>query len=300
MKYQFLTDEQIENFLTRGHVVIPDCFSREAAQEWLDKAWIRMGYDPNDPTTWVQKRIHMPSLEHRDVREFAPKAWRAVCELLGGEERIELPYEWGNGFIANLGVGADRPWEPPSPQAPGWHKDGDFFRHFLDSPEQGLLTFVIWSDIEPRGGGTFVACDSVPVVARFLAQHPEGVLPKEFDFAALIAQCHDFIEMTGRLGDVVLLHPYVLHAVSQNHLGVPRFITNPPIALKEPMNFNRDNPDEFSLVERAVLDGLGVERLDFRLTAPREDVVPERVLRQEKMRREEQTRLAAAGNAAGG
>jgi hypothetical protein len=300
MKYQFLTDEQIENFLTRGHVVIPDCFSREAAQEWLDKAWIRMGYDPNDPTTWVQKRIHMPSLEHKDVREFAPKAWRAVCELLGGEERIELPYEWGNGFIANLGVGADRPWEPPSPQVPGWHKDGDFFRHFLDSPEQGLLTFVIWSDIEPRGGGTFVACDSVPVVARFLAQHPEGVLPKEFDFAALIAQCHDFIEMTGRLGDVVLLHPYVLHAVSQNHLGVPRFITNPPIALKEPMNFNRDNPDEFSLVERAVLEGLGVERLDFRLTAPREGVVPERVLRQEKMRLEEQTRLAAASNAAGG
>src|SRR4028118_1970976 len=74
MKYQFLTDEQIENFLTRGHVVIPDCFSREAAQEWLDKAWIRMGYDPNDPTTWVQKRIHMPSLEQKDVREVGPTA----------------------------------------------------------------------------------------------------------------------------------------------------------------------------------------------------------------------------------
>ena len=83
--------------------------------------------------------------------------------------------------------------------------------------------------------------------------------------------------MTGRLGDVVLLHPYVLHAVSQNHLGVARFITNPPIALKEPMNFNRDNPNEFSPVERAVLKGLGVERLDFTPTAPRENVVPERV-----------------------
>ena len=56
----------------------------------------------------------------------------------------------------------------------GWHKDGDFFRHFLDSPEQGLLTFVLWSDIEPRGGGTFVAADSVPVVARTLAAAPGG------------------------------------------------------------------------------------------------------------------------------
>ena len=295
MNYQFLTDEQIENFLTRGHVVLHDCFSREAAQEWLDKAWIRMGYDPHDASTWVEKRIHMPDVEYIDVQEFAPKAWRAVCELLGGEERIQLPYRWSDGLIANLGVGADRPWEPPSAQVGGWHKDGDFFRHFLDSPEQGLLTFVIWSDIEPRGGGTFVACDSVHVVARFLAEHPEGVLPKEFDFQALISQCHDFIEMTGRVGDVVLLHPYVLHAVSQNHLGIARFITNPPIALKEPMNFNRDNPDEYSPVERAILHGLNVERLDFRPTAPRETVVPPRVLRQQKMRSEEQARLAAAG-----
>lgn len=300
MQPQFLTDEQIESFLTRGYVLIPECFSRADAQEWLDEAWVRMGYDAHNPATWEQKRIHMPSLESKDVREFAPKAWRAVCELLGGEERIKLPYEWGNSFIANLGIGADRPWEPPSPQVSGWHKDGDFFRHFLDSPEQGLLTFVIWSDIEPRGGGTFVACDSVPVVARFLAQHPEGVLPNDFNFQNLISQCENFIEMTGKLGDVVLLHPYVLHAVSQNHLGVARFITNPPIALKEPMNFNRENPAEFSLVERAVLDGLGVEGLDFQPTAPRERVVPERVRRQEKMRQEEQARLANAGNVAQG
>ena len=160
MKEQFLSDEQIESFLTRGYVIIPECFSREAAQQWLDEAWVRMGYNADDPTTWVKKRIHMPALESVDVRDFAPKAWRAVCELLGGEERIQLPYQWGNSFIANLGIGADQPWNPPSAQVPGWHKDGDFFRHFLDSPEQGLLTFVIWSDIEPRGGGTFVACDS--------------------------------------------------------------------------------------------------------------------------------------------
>jgi hypothetical protein len=293
MKNRFLTDEQVENFLTRGYVIIPDCFSRESAQEWLDNAWIRMGYDPCNPASWVQKRIHMPSLETRDVRQFAPNAWRGVCELLGGEERIQLPYVWGDSFIVNLGVGADRLWEPPSARASGWHKDGDFFRHFLDSPEQGLLTLVLWSDIEPRGGGTFVACDSVPVVARFLAQHPEGVLPQDFDFSALIAQCNDFTEMTGCLGDVVLLHPYALHAVSQNHLGVARFITNPPITLKEPMNFNRADPSQYSLVERAVLNGLGVEQLDFRPSAPRESVVPERVLRQEKLRQEEQSRLAA-------
>jgi hypothetical protein len=94
----------------------------------------------------------------------------------------------------------------------------------------------------------------------------------------------------------VLMHPYMLHAVSQNHRGTARFITNPPIALKEPMDFDRPDPAEHSPVERAVLRALGVERLDFRPAAPREDVVPERVRRQERMREAEEARLAEASS----
>ena len=293
-RYQVLTEDQVEHFLSRGYVVLHDCFSRDAARAWTDQAFVRLGYDPNDPSTWKEAVIHMPSHQRVDVKEFAPRVWGAVCDLLGGEERIQQPYNWGDGFIVNLREGADRPWEPPSPSVKGWHKDGDFFRHFLDSPEQGLLTLVLWSDVLPRGGATFVAADSVPVVARFLAEHPEGVLPNEFDHRSLIAQCHDFVEATGQVGDVFLLHPYILHAKSQNLLGIPRLITNPPVHLREPMNFNRPNPDDFSPVELAVLRGLGVERLDFHPTAPRERVVPERVARQQKMLAEEKARLSQA------
>ena len=53
------------------------------------------------------------------------------------------------------------------------------------------------------------------------------------------------------------------------------------------MNFNRDNPDDFSPVELAVLSGLDKDRLDFRPTAPRERLVPERVKRQKKMLEEQ-------------
>jgi hypothetical protein len=291
-----LSAEQIDSFVARGYVRVPECFTREDAQPWLDEAWVRLGYDRDDPSTWVEQRVHMPSLRHVEVSEFAPKVWGAACELLGGEGRIEQPYTWGNGFIANLGLGADRPWEPPSASSPGWHKDGDFFRHFLDSPEQGLLTIVLWSDIEERGGGTFIAPDSVAPVARLLEQRREGVLPDDFPYDELIAQCSSFVETTGRLGDVVLMHPYMLHAVSQNHRGTARFITNPPIALSHPMRFDRDDPAEHSPVERAVLRALGVERLDYRPAAPREDVVPERVRRQERMREQEEARLAEAAS----
>lgn len=106
-----LTDEQIESFVEDGYVTIAECFSRQDAQPWLDEAWIRLGYDPHDPGTWIEKRVHMPSLRHVEVTDFAPKVCGAACQLLGGEERIEQPYTWGNGFIANLGVGADRAWQ---------------------------------------------------------------------------------------------------------------------------------------------------------------------------------------------
>jgi hypothetical protein len=290
-----LDADQVEYFLARGHVVIRSCFSPSVASEWVDEAWVRLGYDRADPGTWTESRVHMPSLRKVEVSEFAPGAYAAACQLLGGESRMVRPWRWGDSFIANLGVGADRPWEPPSAGVPGWHKDGDFFRHFLDSPEQGLLVFVIWSDINPRGGGTFVAADSVPVVARYLAERPEGVLPDDFDFGSLARECSDFVEVTGRTGDVVLLHPYLLHASSQNVVGIPRFITNPPVALVDPMCFDRDDAADFSLIERSVLRGLGVDRYGFARTAPRERVVPERVLREEAERLAEQERLRVAG-----
>ena len=289
---RFLSSDDVEHFLSRGHLVVKECFSREFAEDWTRRAFIRLGYDPADPSTWQKGRVHMPVHERREVREMAPRAWSAICDLLGGEDRIKQPCSWGDGFIVNLQEGWDRPWEAPSAASPGWHKDGDWFRHFLDSPEQGLLTIVVWSDIQSRGGATFIATDSVARVAHFLVQHPEGVLPPQFNFKTLISECETFGEATGSVGDVVLIHPYMLHASSQNTLRVPRFITNPAVSLREPMQFDRAD-GQYSPVELAILRGLHVDRLEFAPTAPRERVFPERERIQQRMLQEEQARLAA-------
>jgi len=92
---------------------------------------------------------------------------------------------------------------------------------------------------------------------------------------------------------VYLLHPFILHAKAQNTLRVPRIITNPPLTLAEPMCLDRPDGD-YSLVERAVLRGLGVDRFAF-TAAPRERLVPQREVLQQTMLREERERLAAAG-----
>jgi hypothetical protein len=307
--YRVLTDDDVEHFLDKGYVVIRSCFTREAAAGFTAQIWERLGYAERDPSTWVEPTVHMPSRRQLDVREFAPKAWGAACDLVGGAERIatDRPYVWNDGFIVNLWQGADRAWEPPSPASPGWHKDGDFFRHFLDSPEQGLLTLVLWSDVRHRGGATFVAADSVGPVARLLAENPQGLYPVRpaageggdpdavlFPCADLIAQCDDFVEAVGEVGDVYLLHPYVLHAKSQNLLRIPRFITNPPLTLAAPMRFDRTDPDELSPVERGVLRALGTTRYEFRPTRPREAIVPPRVVAQRRLLAEERRRLDGA------
>ena len=40
-KEQILSEQQITHFLTHGHVVIPNCFSREFAEDWTAHAFQR-------------------------------------------------------------------------------------------------------------------------------------------------------------------------------------------------------------------------------------------------------------------
>jgi len=279
-----MTDSELQHFYDHGYVVLKDCLDLTLAQQWIDRAYQRLGYSPTDPSTWQKDILWMDHESQLPVAKAAPKAWEALLTLIGGADRLETQvmgiesahfttinsWIWSDAFIVNFHRGADQPWQAPSATVGGWHKDGSYFRHFLTSREQALLPIVLWSDMHHQGGGTFIAPDSVRIVARFLADHPEGVAPGDFDFAHLISQCHEFIELTGDAGDVALIHPFMLHASSQNVIGKPRFMSNPPVVLKEPLNLNRENPADFSPLERATLGFLGVERLDFQPTRPYE------------------------------
>ncbi|TFK41320.1 hypothetical protein BDQ12DRAFT_647253 [Crucibulum laeve] len=320
-QYEYLSPEQVDHFLQHGYIVIKDAFTKEKAAEWTDSVWVRLGLDPNDKSTWSKERIHMPWHRREKVATFAPKAWAAMKDLLGGEERIdEEAASWGDSFIVNLGTDAlEKVKQPLAPQdLDNWHVDGDFFVHFLDSPEQALLVIPIYSDIKPRGGGTMISPDGIGLIANYLAAHPEGVLPTGLSFTPSNSQyekkeedpgywsmlkeiktCKNFVEMVGEVGDVVLMHPLMMHSASKNHLREPRIITNPPVSLKEPFNFARDDPNEYSLVERKTLKELNVDKLEFTITTERRRIVPARVLAQQKMIEEEKKRLAGlAGQAA--
>ena len=292
-----LSQEQIDQFIKRGYVTLEQCFDcspGSLAHRWVEETWQRNGLNKDDMSTWPIGKIHMPGTEHVAAREIAPKAVAGILDLCGGADRItgdEIC--WGNGFIANYGFGRDQEWEAPHPGQKGWHKDGDFFRHYLDSPEQALLTVIVFSDINPKGGGTFIAPDSIKHVAEYLLAHPEGVLPTDFSHAGLIDKCTEFVELTARAGDVVLLHPYMLHRSSFNHSDTARFMINPCCKFKEPMQFKRAN-GAYSPVERAVLHALQVDELDFQISGEREYIRPGRLDFQAELLRKEQERLKGA------
>lgn len=318
-----LTPEEKEHFLTHGWIKyvhttstprpasnplsrISNAFTKAQADTFTANVWTRLNMDPNDRSTWTRLRTNMPWHNTFDASEFAPRAWAAICELCGGEDRVDPESKlWRDSLIVNLGA-AEHDGKPVPPQdLPEWHVDGDFFVHYLDSPEQGLLVTPLFTDIVPNGGATFICPEAIPKVAKHLYEHPEGVSPRmtprgepgfteEKDlewFCNMAKSCDNFVEATGEVGDVYLLHPLMLHAPSSNALRRVRIITNPPVSLREPHCFDREDGN-YSLVEQATMRALGKERLDgWKITAPREGVVPERVRIQERMKQEELKRL---------
>ena len=282
------------HFVERGYVVVRGAFSKDIAAAVREQAWSELegqhGVDRHDPSTWNRSfgfgghvgYVRTQGSERRfRLRTDAPRAFAAQADVVGGAERLPERGEslaWRDSAIGNLAGPEGPAWQPPSPQQRGWHKDGWHFRHFLNSPEQGLLTVPIFSDILPQSGGTFVARDSIAPVARLLASLPEGLHPDSvqgagFLIPGLIEQCSDFVELTGEAGDMVLLHPYMMHRVSANPSPRPRFIANAALVLAEPMRFDRLHGG-YSLVELAVLRALGRNQLDYTATRRRLAVKP--------------------------
>ncbi len=273
-----LTPEQLERFITRGYITLRDAFPRELAEAWVrdsiqrireDPArWVRgyregdpgrdlRGFDVARPETWTWERMDVEGSLGAPIAELAPRVWGAMCDLLGGPDRIKTR-DWTNYFAVNVNDHADVPWRPPPLHSPSWHFDDPQVDTRLDTYRHGLIALAYFTDVAPRSGGTFIAPESFAHAARALADHPEGMDWLERAVGPrLLAQCEEFIELTGPVGTVTLCHPFMLHSSSANPSGKVRFLGNLVVDLKAPLNVAREDRALLSPVERAILRALG-------------------------------------------
>lgn len=247
-----LTRRQAEQFVTDGYVVIPEVFPRETAERLLPLVWERLPEDREDRSTWqragtvLEEIIEGPAVEEMFTRRYVD----ALDDLLG-EGRWRGPLS-GLGFLPIRFAGfAEPPWTPPDK---GWHLDGNHFHHRLCSPEQAAVGIELLTDIDPGGGGTAVKPGSHRFAARVLADaEPDGLAVRELGPPIQQATAHlEGVELTGRAGDVIVMHPHLVHAASANTSDRVRIIGNRGLTLREPMRIDRENPAEHSLVELAI------------------------------------------------
>ncbi len=289
-----LSRDDVESFMERGFVRVESAYDPEdalAAQKVVWRHLEERGVFESDPSSWQTPMIRLnegydsPEFERCNTERLADD-----MEDFVGRDRLRQrsTHAWG-WWPVNFFFGGDAPWDIPRV---GWHWDGQHFRHYVDSPEQGLLVLCVFSEIAPRGGGTLVVEGSHRVVAKFLAQHPEGMEHKAAIaevtsthpwFQSLTASAADeplspderiarfmqpsvdlegvtlrVVETTANPGDVILCHPFLFHATSQNTRHVPRFMCNRTAELKQRMQIHQPvDPAQLSPVEMSIRRAIG-------------------------------------------
>lgn len=184
MAYKVLTEAEVEQFMELGWVKVEEAFSRTDALACQDYLWEQIksrGVSKEDrstwttPMLWVQEAYRSPEFDKCNTQRLADAIEDLIGEGRWAENRVygrdEITGTWG-WWPVNFSYGGDQQWSVP---VKGWHWDGIHFRHFVDSPDQGLLCLCIFSEVGPRGGGTLVAEGSHKLVAKFLEKHPEGM-----------------------------------------------------------------------------------------------------------------------------
>lgn len=225
---------------TEGFARLAAAFPTPTAQAMADAVWAelaRRGLRRDDPTTWTTPQPRgLGHLRRAGVFDAVatPAVVDAVSRLLGTTD-WPRPRDWGGPLVTFPRPGR---WAVPTT---GWH---------LDWPARGApgsQLLVKWlaylSPVAPGGGGTVVLAGSHHLVARYLAEADPDDPGRSRTVRDAVLGAHPglrdlrpdrtttvrgvpvrVVELTGDPGDVVFLHPHLLHAAAPNHTDRPRLM----------------------------------------------------------------------------
>lgn len=270
----------LEHFARRGFVRLPGAIDPDLVTRWRANAWQRMRTGDRIKEVVPPQRAHrlddlreesaggrgllrvvLDGVEGVPWSQAAPPVHEALELLLGGVDR--LCFDTLHDYLIVS-------FPQPPPRAPrrlfgflrrkvkpsqhprhlgSYHLDAPGQAMRLDGIRSALLGIVLWDDVVPGGGGTLLACDSPPRVARRLAMGDGVDFVSNDEAEAIVAECEDFEEVTGSAGDVILAHAFMLHTGSPNHGGRVRIISNPLLQCSAPLAYGPEQVPRSPLEE---------------------------------------------------
>ena len=244
-------EDTFEHFRVHGWMRVRAAFSVDEAAAMRAAAWralAKVGIRRSEPSTWTKERPE--HLQHvRDDPAFrtvgSARLLEAIDAALEGQA-YEKPRNWGALFLA---FPSNQAWNVP---CHGWHIDANYLSAL--SPPAGVRTHALFGDVAGRAGGTLIVSGSHRLVHRYFNDNPTPPGARGADYRKLL-QGHPYIrclhtegdvderaarfigraeehggislqvvENTGAAGDVILLHPLVLHVATPNTSKTPRLL----------------------------------------------------------------------------
>jgi hypothetical protein len=243
-----LTPEQAVELADRGVTRLPAAVPARDIGVLLDVLWARLqarcGAVRDRPATWTTHRPGQLTSRADELAAMASPPVRAALDALLGVGGWKAPPRWSLPLVTFPGF--DRDWDVPHRN---WHLD----LAVSAEPPRLARIFVLLDRAEPGGGGTGYVAGSHRVLRQLArkAGRPlssgearKRLVAREPWFAALetrragedrIARfmAEDGMadgvpvrvcEMTGDAGDMFIMDPHVLHAMTPNVRETPRMM----------------------------------------------------------------------------
>jgi hypothetical protein len=254
-----LSPEQVEAFVTDGLMKIEGVFSRQTAAACRAILWRNLRLSPDRPEEWAEPVLRLGMYADPPFREAAasPVLSGALDQLVG--EGRWAPFQALGQMVVRF----------PSDKAPwddGWHIDGSFppnddltstdwfqWRVNFLSRGRAMLMLFLFSDCGENDAPTRIRVGSHLPMARQLMAHGEaGISLDDLSREGFESSADCGVALaTGEAGTVWLLHPLTVHAAQGHHGKEPRFLAQPGLGPRTPLEVERVD-GAYSPVERAM------------------------------------------------
>jgi ectoine hydroxylase-related dioxygenase (phytanoyl-CoA dioxygenase family) len=207
----------------------------------------RYGIERQSPETWTKERPaqFLAIARSGAFRAMGSDRLTALGDAMLGKGAWTRPRYWGQPLVT-FPSGA---WDVPHAV---WHLDYPGAGSIAAPPAIRVFTFL--EPVRPRGGGTPYVAGSHRVVADLVAKSGPGEVMRSADVRQVLGLAEPWFvalfkpgggdrvrrfmtdegrarglpvrveEMTGDPGDLVVMHPFVLHTVAANTLDTPRMM----------------------------------------------------------------------------